>query len=146
MYGTVRTVVWEGGGRDATSWPRPTRSPGTNTVAFDGRTNFTFVTRDNEAQGIITDGGGLPVSLASVVLTRCQTSAGFTATPVAGLCTTATSITPTTASTDALGAFSFKGLQEGVYQVVPSAGSTPAAYLFWLSGPTDVDKGDFTQP
>ena len=126
--------------------PLPFFAPGTNTVAFDGRTNFTFVTRDNEAQGIITDGGGLPVSLASVVLTRCQTSAGFTATPVAGLCTTATSITPPTASTDALGAFSFKGLQEGVYQVVPSAGSTPAAYLFWLSGPTDVDKGDFTQP
>ena len=126
--------------------PLPFFAPGTNTVAFDGRTNFTFVTRDNEAQGIITDGGGLPVSLASVVLTRCQTSAGFTATPIAGLCTTATSITPTTASTDALGAFSSKGLQGGVYQVVPSAASTPAAYLFWLSGPTDVDKGDFTQP
>ena len=126
--------------------PLPFFAPGTNTVAFDGRTNFTFVTNDNEANGVITDGGGAPVALASVVLTRCQTSAGFTATPVAGLCTTATSITPTTASTDAAGAFSFTGLQEGVYQVVPSAASTPAAYLFWLSGPTDVDKGDFTQP
>ena len=132
--------------------PLPAFAPGTNTVSFDGRTNFTFVTNDNEANGVIMDGAGAPVALASVVLTRCQTSAGFTATPIGppahatGLCTTVTTITPTTANTDAAGAFSFTGLQEGVYQVVPSAASTPTAYLFWLSGPTDVDKGDFTQP
>ena len=125
--------------------PLPAFAPGTNTVSFDGRTNFTFVTNDNVANGVITNAGA-PVGSAAVVLTRCQTSAGFTATPVAGTCTTATSTTPITANTDAAGAYSFAGLQEGVYQVVPAAASTPAGLLFWLSGPTDIDKGDFTQP
>jgi hypothetical protein len=41
------------------------------------------VTNDNEENDVITNGGA-PVALASVVLTRCQTSAGFTAMSVAG--------------------------------------------------------------
>ena len=132
--------------------PLPFFAPETNTVSFDGRTNFTFVTNDNEAKGVITNGGE-PVALAAVVLTRCQTSdlfmfaeMGSTGQPVEDLCLTATSTTPITANTDAAGAYSFTGLQEGVYQVVPSEASTPRALLFWLSGPTDIDKGDFTQP
>ena len=129
-----------------TPTPLPWWDFDTSTVLNGGSTNFTFLTSDNEAEVVIEDGSGDPVVAATVQLTRCLTSAGSTATPVAGTCTTSFPGFLLTVATDAAGAYSFTGLEEGVYEVVPIAASTPTAYLFQLSGPTDVDKGDFTQP
>ena len=137
--------------------PLPAWNYSTSTVAFNGRTHFTFLLNNTRAFGVITlTAGGAVVPNMSVTLRRCLVSSGA-AKPPAGpaLCQTympiaATNAGPTTITTDGTGTFTYNNLQEGVYEIVPNAatvgltGTTPSSRLFLQSGSQDINRGDYS--